>query len=797
MRKRISFIHTAKSLFFLAFGLFWVSTNAFCQTLDIIPKPQSVKLSYNTDKVFVFSEETRIVCAKSAPQYSIAQYLQQELEYINTAIEPIMDKSAWEKQKTPGVILFVPTSDKVLGKEGYEIDIKEDKIILMANENAGFFYACQTLIQILNTDMSIPKNKCKASNCRLQYNLPLGQIRDWPRFAYRGKHLDCARHFFSVDEIKTYIDMLAFHKINTFHWHLTDDQGWRIEIKRYPLLQQKAAYRDETLIGHYTDTFPQQFDHIPYGGYYTQEQVKEIIQYAKERYITIIPEIEMPGHARALLCAYPELSCTGKQNPTATTWGVFEDVLCTKEETFTFLENVLDEVCALFPSQFIHIGGDECPKIRWKECPVCQQRIKDNGLKDEKELQSYFMNRIEQYLEKKGKRVIGWDEVLEGGAKGNITVMSWQGEAGGIAAAKSGHDAIMTPSGFLYFDYYQGPSYQEPLAIGGYTHLKKVYMYEPLPKELTPAEAKHIIGVQACTWTEYIGSFSKLQYTDLPRLAAFSEIAWSAPQKDYNDFLRRIEAQLRRYDYMSFNYATSHYAVQGITKYNKASNQVELTLSSVMPNNEIHYTINGQEPSRQSPIYTTPIVLSTNSTVRAVAMRKDTLNFKNHTSPIYKEHFTLNKATGKTYTIQNVNPQYPGNNKYTLTDGLFGTKQGWDNWVGTLGNDYDVTVDLESQTDISSVAIDFLDAPASWIFAPINVNASLSLDGKTYYSAQTINTYELKACQGIYTYFFLFDKRTTQARYIKIHANAIKTCPKGHSGYGYAAHCFADEISVE
>ncbi len=804
-----------KKIQVLALLIILLSSLTYAQkTIDIIPQPISVKLDKNS--FFTYDNNTKIICNVDSKEYSVAEYLHSQLQRFNNSVKPILPKKDNPKYNIANSIIFVLSSDKTLGKEGYQIDILQDRIVVSANDNPGFFYAAQTLIQLIMPNDATNNNSNLDS---YSANIPSGRIIDYPRFTYRGKHLDCARHFFTKEEVKQYIDLMAFHKLNTLHWHLTDDQGWRVEIKKYPKLQTIASKRKETLIGHYSDT-PIKYDGKEYGGYYTQEEIKEVVEYAKQRFIRIIPEIEMPGHALAALSAYPELGCRDEKYESATTWGVFEEVFCTKEETFVFLQNVLDEVVELFPSEYIHIGGDECPKKRWKECQICQNRIKGNNLKDEYELQSYFMNRIEKYLEAKGKKVIGWDEILEGGLKGEATVMSWQGEAGAIAAAKSGHDAIMVPTAFLYFDYYQGSAEVEPLGIGGFVPLKKVYDFEPVPKELNETQAKHIIGVQANTWTEYIPTFKKVQYMDIPRIAALSEIAWTKKEnKDYNSFLKRLDKQIGRYDYLGYNYAISHYSIQASTKWNAKKKQVEVTLYSPMPNSDIYYTTNNEEPTISSIRFSKPIIIKENTTLKARAIskkeRKDNINnAEKLSSPLFSQQYTLNKATGKEYKMQNINPAYSGNSAFTLTDGLFGTRQSYDRWVGTLGEDYVVELDLKEKTQVKNISINFLDEKGSWIFAPMEVSFFISKDKKEWEKIKTINTKDIKPNENsIFTYNSELKKEIGRTRcenvpkyvsvmfddvrYIRIEAKSIKTCPEGHSGYGYKAHCFADEIIVE
>jgi hexosaminidase len=378
-----------------------------------------------------------------------------------------------------------------------------------------------------------------------------------PRFPWRGAHLDVGRHFFNADFVKKYIDIIALHKMNVFHWHLTDDQGWRIEIKKYPLLTEIGAWRDETVIGHpKAGKEPVKYDGIKHGGFYTQDEIKEIIDYAADRYITIVPEIEMPGHAMAAIASYPELGCTGEKVKVRTTWGVSPYIYNVDDNTFKFLEDVLTEVIDLFPSEYIHIGGDEAVKDQWEESKKIQQQIKDLGLKDEHELQSYFIKRIEEFINNKGRKLIGWDEILEGGLAPNATVMSWRGVQGGIAAAREGHDVVMTPTTYCYLDYYQSKiTDKEPLAIGGYLPLDIVYSYEPVPSELSTDEAKHILGAQANVWTEYIASPELVEYMLLPRMTALAELTWTPKEmKDLDDFKKRLETQVERYKTMGWNY---------------------------------------------------------------------------------------------------------------------------------------------------------------------------------------------------------------------------------------------------
>jgi hexosaminidase len=461
------------------------------------------------------------------------------------------------------VRLELDASDQSTKTGAYKLRSSGASITIKSSNPEGVFYGVQSLIQLF------PVPESKAGTVTKKCKIPAVVIQDEPRFAWRGMHLDVARHFFTVSFVKEYIDYLALHKMNYFHWHLTDDQGWRIEIKKYPRLTTVGGFRNGTIIGHHPGKGN---DNIRYGGFYTQEEIKEVVAYAARRYITVVPEIEMPGHASAAIAAYPELSCypdsttvipgpeseRSKQQQSKKvqeTWGVFDDVFCPTEYTFHFFEDVLDEVVSLFPSRYIHIGGDECPKDAWKGSPFCQSLMKQKGIKDEHGLQSYFINRMEKYLNSKGRSIIGWDEILEGGLAPNATVMSWRGEEGGIEAAKQDHDVVMTPGGYCYFDHSQTKN-DDSLTIGGYTTAQKVYSYEPVPKALGGSKAKHILGAQANLWTEYITNPGKVQYQVFPRIAALSEVLWSpAHRRDWKSFEARLLEQLSRYQLWDVHYS--------------------------------------------------------------------------------------------------------------------------------------------------------------------------------------------------------------------------------------------------
>lgn len=515
-------------------------------TISVIPQPESLHV---TKAHFQVNPQTKImVRGADTEALRIAGMLAKKIQTATGF--PTAVTGAGNYPVKNAVLFSMAEADSSLGEEGYRISVTGSGVRINAARPAGLFYGMQTILQLLPAAIESPQ---PVKN--VVWKIPGVEITDKPRFKWRGMHLDVCRHFMPVDFIKKYIDYMAMHKLNTFHWHLTDDQGWRLEIKRYPLLTRIGAWRKETLVGYIKDT-PRRFDHTPHGGFYTQDEAREIVQYAKERFITVVPEIEMPGHATAAIAAYPRLGVTGRQIEVATYWGIFPDIFNVKDSTFQFLENVLTEVMGIFPGEYIHIGGDEAIKDQWKASENIQQKIRELGLKDEHELQSYFVKRIERFINSRGRKMIGWDEILEGGLAPNATVMSWRGIEGGIAAAKSRHDVIMTPIQSLYFWTYQGDPKTEPLAAEGYTPLKKVYEFEPVPSTLSAAEAQYIIGAQGCAWTEYMEDPKKVEYMVFPRMSALAEVVWS-PQKakNWKHFTAKMPKQFKRYDYLGINYA--------------------------------------------------------------------------------------------------------------------------------------------------------------------------------------------------------------------------------------------------
>ncbi|MFD2634316.1 glycoside hydrolase family 20 protein [Pedobacter mendelii] len=593
-------------------------------------------------------------------------------------------------------------------------------------------------------------------------------------------HLDVARNMFSVAAIKKWLDVLAFYKINTFHWHLTDDQGWRIEIKKYPLLQKISAFRKETLIGHKRAN-PHVFDGKRYGGFYSQEEVKDIVKYAADRQITTVPEIEMPGHARAVLAGYPNLGCTGVRYETATFWGVFDDVFCAgNEETFNFLEGVLDEVIMLFPSKYIHIGGDECPKTKWHDCPKCQKRIKEEKLKDEHGLQSYFISRMEKYLNGKGKKIIGWDEILEGGLAPDATVMSWTGLSGGIAAAKLKHDVIMTPEKFVYLDYYQSLNKSEQTAAGGYLPLRKLYDYEPMPAELNLTEQSYIKGIQANVWSEYMSDVQKAEYMIFPRIIALAEIGWSKKEyKNYPDFLTRLNGSLKFLK--GINYSTSFYEIVGQPVPNG------FVLETDMPNTEIRYTLNGNEPTRNSKKYTSNIKLEKSATIKSKLFKG-----RYPVGKLYEQQIIKNLASDKIISLKNLGNGNYSVDKQVLVNGILGSPL-YNNgeWLGLSGTDFEAVVDLGTDKTIHEIGINVLNYQWQKMHPPKELIMEVSADNisfkevfrQTKFSVEGINT-------------ALHKINPVKARYVRIKAANAGIIPDGFYGAGTKAWLMVDEIIV-
>lgn len=748
---------------------------------QVVPLPQEVTLTQQ--KPFILNENVAIVypngntLLKRDAEF-LSEYLKESIGYA-LKVRPATGKPTTMKSI---ILALDPT---VSNKEGYTLAVNSEEVQLKGQTANGIFYAIQTLRK------AIPAKVEDA-----EVILPAVLIKDEPRFEYRGMHLDVGRHFFPVQFIKKYIDLLALHNMNTFHWHLTEDQGWRIEIKKYPKLTQIGSIRQQTVIGKNT----QEYDHTQYGGFYTQKEAREIVRYAQERYITVIPEIDMPGHMLAALAAYPELGCTGGPYEVATRWGIFNDVLCIgNPKSIQFLKDVLTEIMDIFPSKYIHIGGDEAPRTRWKTCRKCQALIKKEGLKtDEKHtaedrLQSYCMATIEKFLNSKGRKIIGWDEILEGDVAPNATVMSWRGMDGGIKAAQMGHDVIMTPTTYAYFDYYQTDDIQdEPLAIGGYLPVEKVYGMKPVPASLTPEQQKHILGVQANVWTEYIPTTGQVEYMILPRMAALAEVQWTQPEKkDYKDFTRRLVRLMKFYDRDGFNSARHLFNIKADFTANPQERAEIVTLSTI-DNAPIYYTLDGKEPDATSTRYTDPIAITGTVDFRAVAIRA-----QKRTKEIKKEVF-FNKATFCPIKLTNQpSDKYRSKGAITLVDGIKGNiSYATGDWLGFVNNDPEVVIDLGANTEISQVNTDAVVDMSAWIMGSTGLTVAISDDNKTFQEIahKTIPAETDINKKEVEHYELSFDPVKT--RYVKITIERSPALPKGHDGEGKRPYLFIDEIGI-
>ena len=743
---------------------------------EIIPKPLDVNCK--GDASFLLKDGVYVIYPENN------QKMQDNAEFLVDYVEKQTGVKLTSHAGMPvdgAICLTLDLNDD--NAEAYKLIVNDKRVCISGASEAGVFYGIQTLRKSLPVAQDI------------NVNLSAVEIYDKPRFAYRGAMLDVARHFYTVDEVKTFIDMLALHNINRFHWHLTDDQGWRIEIKKYPKLMSVASERKETVVGRWYSGI---YDGKPYGGYYTQDELRDVIDYAAKRHITIIPEVDLPGHMQAALTAYPELGCTGGPYEVRTIWGVSQDVLCVGNDfTLQFVKDVLSEVADIFPSEYIHIGGDECPKVRWEKCPKCQERIKSLGLKSdakhtkEQRLQSYMIQEAAKYLKEKGKRIIGWTEILEGGFVPDATLMSWIGESGGIEAAHQHHDVIMTPNTYLYFDYYQSKKVEdEPLAIGGYLPIEKTYNYEPMPKELTKEEQQYIKGVQANLWTEYIPVFSQVQYMVLPRLGAVAEVQWTDPsKKDYKGFLRRVPHLVAVYDCYGWNYATRVYDVNVDMKADTVNHVLNVQLST-MADDPIYYTLDGQDPTEKSLKYTKPFTIDQSVVLKTMAVHPD------RTSKISVDTIRFNKATLKPVVLLQPNEsRFSPDGPVVLVDGRNGNHS-FDTgaWLAVAGNDLEAVINMQAETILSSASVHVYVRKDAWLFDARGFSVSVSSDNKNYkeVASQEYKQMQESDSDGIIEHEFSFD--SCKATYVKIKVISEKSMPDWHWDAGKAPFLLIDEI---
>lgn len=783
-------------------GALIVSIFSFAQLpLNLIPYPVEVKQQTGN---YVLKNSITISCNfPKGNNEPFLRYFRDELKKYSIAVRFV-------QKNEPATIAFKMQRMPTSGKPAYKLTVNKYGVNITSNFTEPAFHAIQTFLQLLPIDPVATKS------------IPFVQIFDYARFSYRGMHLDAGRHFFPVSFIKRYIDYLAYHKLNTFHWHLTEDQGWRIEIKKYPALTSVGGWRNGTIVGRYPGNGS---DNKKYGGFYTQEEIKEVVAYAKARFIEVIPEIEMPGHSSAAIAAYPWLSCfpekpslipstmisqksseeqrNGRIKLVQETWGVFDDVFCAgNDSTFLFLENVIDEVTSLFPSNYFHIGADECPKAHWKICEKCQQRMKDNNLKDEHELQSWFVQRIEKYLNSKGKTLIGWDEILEGGLAPNAVVMSWRGEAGGIEAAKQKHNVIMTPGNPVYFDHSQSEN-DDSLTIGGYNPIENVYAYEPIPKELLAEEGKYILGAQANLWTEYIDNPKKAEYMLFPRLAALSEILWSPKEnRNWENFEQRLVPQFKRYEHWGASYSNAYYDLKaGITPI-QTDNSLMLVLKSKVKGNYLmsHFSTVSEDgiPEKSSPVLfndSTSFVIKESGSFNSWLLNKPDFE-KGKVLSYYTQYFYFNKATAKNIYLKNPpSKSYAGDGAFTLVNavqnkkGLAKSKQ----FLGFSGTDCEAVIDLGIFQPITSVTLHTFRQESSWIWEPLTFEAFSSVDDQ-YYSRLGITEIFTETNNGNGTMKLKFD--ATPTKFVKIFVKNHGKIPEGKPGAGNDAWLFIDEIEI-
>lgn len=766
--------HTLAMLL-LSCGLIACNDNTPTANYQVVPLPQEINVTEGSS--FTLDETTAITYQGDEAMKKNATFL---AEYIKEKIG--LDLPVTDQPANKAITLSVENGGD--NPEGYQLTVNADGITIIGASPAGVFYGVQTLRKAL------PVTKGKAK-------LPAVTINDYPRFSYRGAHLDVSRHFFTVDSIKRFIDILALHNINRFHWHLTDDQGWRFEMKKYPKLSTIAAERSETVIGRNSG----EYDGQHYGPFqYTQDDCREIVAYAAERHITVIPEIDLPGHMQAALAAYPEYGCTGGPYEVWKMWGVSENVLCAgNDATLRFIEDVLAEIVEVFPSEYIHVGGDECPKTEWEKCPKCQARIKAIGLKDDDKhsaemyLQSFVISHAEKFLNSKGRKIIGWDEILEGELAPTATVHSWRGISGGLEAAKKGHNCIMSPNTYMYFDYYQTKhTADEPLAIGGYVPVETVYNYEPMHPSLTPEQQKHIIGVQANLWTEYIHTFTHVEYMELPRMAALCEVQWCKPEnKDYEDFKQRIIPLVELYDIKGYNYAKHIFDVNATFTTDTTKNCVIAELNTI-DGRPIYYTTDGSEPTEASAIYKKPIEIKANCTLKAKGIGK------RGTTRLFSEDITFNKATAKPITLlQPTHRSYGYAGAPTLTDGLKGNHNyRTGRWLGFAGNDFEAVIDLQKNEEVSQVSLSTCVEKGDWVFDARGLIVSVSEDGELYSEVFSEEYPAMTEKNPNQIYHHEMNFATTKARYIKVKALVEHSMPDWHGAKGYGAFLFVDEIAV-
>ena len=767
-------------------GILFLTGCSQPEQVDITPKP---RMNFPRSGNFELDKNTRLAFNLNNDELKSA--VEWFTDFVQNGSGITMEQIEINDLQSSSNTIMIQLNDGEEDDESYSLQVRNGIIAIHASSVAGVFYAFQTLRQMMPPEI-------EASGKMKKIAIQCSQINDGPAYKWRGMHLDVSRHFFPVEFIKKYIDLIAFHKMNVFHWHLTDDNGWRIEIKKYPKLQEIAAWRvDREDMPWREVTPPKPGEEATYGGYYTQDEIKEIVAYAAQRQIMVIPEIEMPGHTCEVLAAYPELGCTG--GPYYVQPGSYwpnDDIFCAgNEKVFEFLEDVIDEVITLFPAPYIHIGGDEATKTAWETCPKCQKRIKDEGLANVEELQSYFIKRMEKYLIEKGKQLIGWDEILEGGLAPEATVMSWRGLEGGIEAARSGHDAIMCPVSHCYFDYYQADPEFQPEAIGGYTTLKKVYSFNPTPSELNEEEAKHILGGQGNLWTEWVKTPEHAEYMVVPRMTALAEKLWTKEDRtSWKDFRRRLKDLFIRFDYMNVNYCKGSFKVVAETHYDSTNNSFHISLSTEAFADAIYYTLDGKIPDSNSIRYDKPFVVDKSCTINAIAYKDG-----NAMEKVSATGIALHKGIGKngTLTYQPAE-KYLCDGAQTLLNGLFGSWQHTDGqWLGFKGQDLELTVDLLTDQYVNRVRVNALAMANRWIFLPDEGQGFISADGENFgLIGSKSHSFNHQTGENQIVPFII-NTESVSGRYLKVVGKNAGMLPDWHKGAGNPAWLFVDEVVIE
>ncbi|MEX6688276.1 family 20 glycosylhydrolase [Danxiaibacter flavus] len=750
----------------------------FSQKNNIVPAPQKVVYSQGS---FVFSNCSAIrVDEKNEDLLKAVRPLVSKLR-----IAAGIDLLSAKKCKT-GNVVRIALDNTIKSPEGYQIVVKPSVIDIKAQQPSGVFYAVQTLLQLLPVNIESPvpvKNE--------QWKISCVEVEDAPRFAYRGVMLDVARHYMALDSVKRIIDLIAMQKMNRFHWHLTDSQGWRFESKKFPKLTKIGAFRKGTPLNTTYDYNSRPNDTL-YGGFYTEDQMREIVKYAADRFITVVPEIEMPAHSKSALAAYPELACLDSNGHAFAYPSDIQDEYCTKDETFTFLDGILEEVMDIFPSEYIHIAGDEAGKANWKKCKFDQQRMKDENLKDVEELQSYFIKRIAQFVNSKGRKVIGWDEIMQGGLAPGAAVMSWTGVENGIKAAKQEHNVVMTPGGYCYLDHYQSDAPGEPVAFGGLTTLSKAYSYEPVPAELNAAQGAFINGVQGNLWTEHIPYAKKAEYMIFPRAIALAEVGWSQPQqKNYEDFARRLSSSyLKRLDLHGVNYSKHMYDLKLVNSVDGKGN-VFMQLGGVANGKNIYYTLDGTTPSEKSPVYKQRVLVKHDCVITAALLNDGIVTDR------LQKAFAIHKGVGKRATLKNApNKNYNRGGNDAWHNGSKGSDEQFSNdeWLGWNDEVFEGTLDFGKAVKFNSVKTRFFHKPSSWIWMPKSIIIEVSDDGTNF---RTIAKKELQvpANEGAIPVELTFDQ--VNARYFRVTAEPHGKIAPGNVGAGDASWLFVDEVVIE